>query len=129
MSKQRTTVKRTMRNPEAFVGKMIDSTKWNIPEGYERCELTGKLYREDDMTVSFPHYFFDKAFLREHRIYVEDAAWLSDEGYDIIMATLEKLGMMDFYWSQVERGDDPVAIWEAVEAFDWTPYFRQQIAA
>lgn len=89
--------RRTMHNPAAFVGKHVDSTKWIIPAGYERCAMTGKLHAEADLERTFFHYAFPKAFLVANGIYVEDAAWLSDEGYDLIEATLDRLGLLEAY--------------------------------
>lgn len=90
--------KRTMRHPERFVGKRVDSTRWLIPDGYVQCAFTGKLCREDDALVTFDHW----AFSREERLamriwHVEDASWLSEEGYDAILAVLETHGKLDYY--------------------------------
>ena len=48
---------------------------------------------EDNLTASFFHCAFDRDFLIEHNIYIEDADWLSSDGYDEIMTTLENLGI------------------------------------
>jgi hypothetical protein len=80
--------KRTIHSIGAFVGKQIDPTKWAIPSGFERCEITGKLYPESELEITFQHYLFDKAFLIANHIYCEDAAWLSAEGFDRIIDTL-----------------------------------------
>lgn len=92
------TTKRTIRNPQAFVGKVIDSTKWNVPEGYDKCEMTGKLHPYSALERTFEHHFFDRQFLIDNHIYCEDAAWLSDEGYDLIIAKLDELGVLDAYY-------------------------------
>lgn len=91
------TAKRTIRNPEAFIGKRIDTTKWELPYGYDVCRMTGKFMAEDDLCVTFNHYAFEKSFLVANSIYIEDAEWLSEEGYDLIMAKLEQLGFYDAY--------------------------------
>lgn len=82
-------MKRTIHNPVAFVGKKLDTTKWNMPEGWNVCAKTGKFMNENDLCNTFSHYLYEKAFLISNNIYVEDAAWLSDEGYDEIMMVLE----------------------------------------
>lgn len=106
--------KRNMLNPDAFVGKRIDMyTAWNIPDGYAVCAMTGKFDRCENLSVTFPHYLFDKTFLKTHGIYVEDADWLSAEGYDEIIDVLDRLGMLSTYLDALEhereiiRGDYP----------------------
>lgn len=99
--------KRTMHHPAAFIGKRIDSTKWIIPDGYWRCEMTGKLYAEADLVdYSFYHYFFDRSFLVAHGICCEAAAWLSEEGYYIIIDKLDQLGLLDAYYAAWDHIDD-----------------------
>lgn len=99
--------KRTIHNPASFIGKRIDSTKWIIPDGYWRCEMTGKLYAEADLiNYSFAHYFFSRHFLIANGIYCEAAAWLSEEGYDIIMGKLDNLGVLDAYYAAWDHYDD-----------------------
>lgn len=99
--------KRTMHHPESFTGKRIDSTKWIIPAGYERCEMTGKLFAERDLLdYSFAHYFFDRDFLIENRIYCEAAAWLSEEGYYLIIDTLDRLGVLADYYAAWDHYQD-----------------------
>jgi hypothetical protein len=85
-------MKRIIRTPEAFEGKRIDTTKWVIPTGWRICRMTGKLLREDDLGVTFRHYLFDKSLLLANGCYVEDADWLSEEGFDLIMTKLEAAG-------------------------------------
>lgn len=97
-------MKRTIRNPQKFIGKRIDSTKWNIPEGYNLCAFTGKFYAETDLQISFGHHYFDRSWLIEKGIYVEDAAWLSEEGYDKITSVLEKENLLSSY---IERPCNP----------------------
>lgn len=100
------TQKRTIRNVAAFVGKVVDSTKWNIPNGYFKCEMTGKLFAEADLEHTFNHHFFNREFLVSNHIYCETAAWLSAEGYDIIMAKLEDLGVLEAYREAWEHEGD-----------------------
>lgn len=89
--------KRTMRNPQAFIGKRVDSTKWNIPEGYSPCAMTGKLHPESDLTITFNHWAFDREFRIQNGINVYDAEWLSEEGYDLLMIRLQELGLEEAY--------------------------------
>jgi len=98
--------KRTIHNPAAFIGKRIDSTKWVIPSGFERCEITGKLLPVSDLEITFQHYLFDKSFLIANHIYCEDAAWLSEEGYDFIINTLDRLGVYDAYRAAFDHLQD-----------------------
>jgi hypothetical protein len=91
------TKKRTIRNPEKWIGKRINTVKWNIPCGYEICRQTGKLYPESQLLSSFNHHLFERPWLRANGIFVEDADWLSDDGYDEIVSVLEKAGVWDQY--------------------------------
>lgn len=91
------TKKRTMKTPAAFVGRRVNPDKWNIPAGYGLCRMTQKLHHEDDLLVTFAHWKFEKQFLLDNGIYVEDAEWLSEAGYDLIMDKLEALGMTAYY--------------------------------
>lgn len=84
--------KRTMHNPEYFEGKRISVGKWNLPDGWDVCAYTGRLHRWDDLMVTFPHTRFDRQWLLDHNLYVEDAEWLSVEGWDQMVAKLEALG-------------------------------------
>lgn len=83
-----------------LTGKRVDLNKWHLPEGYWTCELTGKLYPEAQLECSFPHYLFDRDMLVANRIYVEDAAWLSNEGYEIILTKLKNIGVD--YWKIID---------------------------
>lgn len=98
--------KRTIRNIDAFIGKRISSVHWVIPPGYATCEITGKLHPESALEVTFQHYLFDKEFLVTNHIYCEDAAWLSAEGYDFIIATLDRLGVLAAYKEALEHVRD-----------------------
>ena len=98
--------KRTIHSIGAFTGKRIDPTKWTIPTGYERCEITGKLLPESELEITFQHYLFDKAFLTVNGIYCEDAAWLSQEGFDHILGTLDRLGVYDAYRAAFDHLQD-----------------------
>lgn len=100
------TTKRTIHAIGAFTGKRIDPTKWEIPSGYERCEITGKLHPESELEITFQHYLFDKAFLIATGIYCEDAAWLSEEGFDFILGTLDTLGVLDAYRAAFDHLQD-----------------------
>lgn len=110
----KTITRRTMHNPAAFIGKRIDPLRWEIPAGYHLCRKTGKLHHEDDLLVTFDHTRFERSFLREHGILVEDAEWLSEEGYDEIMDVLERLGLRDYY---INGGEFPgiAADYDSVE--------------
>jgi hypothetical protein len=96
------TTKRNMTEAQAkhYTGKRVDLMKWQLPEGYETCELTGKLYPQSELEISFPHYLFDKKMLIANGIYVEDASWLSEEGYGIILTKLENIGVD--YWQVID---------------------------
>lgn len=100
-----TTTKRQIRNVNAFVGKLIDFSKWVVPAGYSCCEMTGKLFAEKD-AVSFQHWMFNRDFLKANGIYVEDAAWLSPEGYDAIMDTLDRLNVLDAFYEGWDHEQD-----------------------
>jgi hypothetical protein len=89
---------RQMRNPEKFEGKKVTVGKWIIPDGWAVCAMTGELYREADCLISFPHYRFDRQFLLDNDIYVEDAEWLSEKGYYQIVDVLERLGYAEMLW-------------------------------
>lgn len=90
--------RQTMHNPNAFLGKRVDTTRWIIPDGYVKCAMTGKLCTEEQASISFAHWMFEREFLIENGIYVEDADWLCEEGYDLIMAKLDELGYLDYYY-------------------------------
>lgn len=94
-----------------FTGKRVDSVKWNIPDWYAQCSVTGKMYPEDAFTVSFPHMAFTQEQLKAlgpwGAGWVEHADWLSEEGYEILMRRVEALGYEDLiseYWAnEIER--------------------------
>lgn len=113
------TIKRTMHNPTAFLGKRIDETKWIITDArYQVCRMTYKLFDTAAGDPSFGHYHFEKQFLLDNGIYVEDAEYLSLEGFAQIQQALEDLGLWDQYieedawptdrpkfgWADVTRG-------------------------
>jgi len=98
--------KRTIHTIGAFVGKQIDPTKWEIPSGYERCEITGKLHPESELEITFQHYLFDKAFLTANGIYCEDAAWLSAEGFDHILGVLDDCDVLAAYYEAFDHLQD-----------------------
>lgn len=100
------TEKRNMTNPAAFIGKRVDPSRWTIPAGYDRCEMTGKLYPHNQLEHTFRHWVFNRDFLAENGIYVEDAAWLSAEGYDLIMTKLDDLGVLGAYREAVDHEQD-----------------------
>jgi hypothetical protein len=83
-----------------LTGKRIDLNKWYLPEGYEVCEITGKMHPVSELETSFPHYLFDREMLVTNRIYVEDAAWLSEEGYGIVLTKLGNIGVD--YWQVID---------------------------
>lgn len=89
--------KRTMTNPSKWIGKKVNPNKWQIPEGYQLCAKTGKMYAETSLWITFAHWFFDRSWLIEKGIMVEDAAWLSEEGYDEIMDVLKREGQWERY--------------------------------
>ena len=91
------TMKHYMSNPAAFVGRRVDPNAWHIPDGYALCRKTWKLQREKDLLRTFAHHLFPREFLLQHGIYIEDADWLSNEGYDEIMDVLCRLGLYDAY--------------------------------
>lgn len=96
MTKTTRTTKRTMRNPEAFIGKAVDTRKWNIPgldDRYAICRYTGKLFDCWNTGATFNHHAFNRDWLINNGLYVEDAEWLSDEGFDQMMMQFDKLGI------------------------------------
>lgn len=84
-----------------LTGKRVDSMKWIIPDGYGFCAITGKMLPESELLVTFAHHHFT----REQRSllgawgvgWCEDADWLSEEGYEVIMTRVEVCGLMDVY--------------------------------
>lgn len=95
--------KRVMRNPERFIGKRINGLIWSEPDGYCRCAITGKFHRQDDAMIScYVRHFIDRKVLSANGIYVEEADWLSQEGYDIVLSTIERLGLSDQYNEAME---------------------------
>lgn len=101
-------MKRTIRNPQKFIGKKLNPGKWNLPESYVLCAKTGKLCKEADAIITFSHWMFNRKFLTANNIYVEDAQWLSEEGYDEIVAVLERTGKYDEYRSAFDHIQDYV---------------------
>lgn len=90
--------KRQMRNPQAHVGKVIRSGRWQIPDDYACCAMTGKLHRTANLECTvYVREVFGKQFLLDNGIYVEEADWLSEEGYGQIMDILYRLDLYDFY--------------------------------
>lgn len=89
--------KLTMHNPHQFVGKRIDPNRWEIPPNYARCAMTGKLHPIDALVITFRHHIFQWDWLVAHGIAIEDAAWLSNEGYDQIMDVLKREGRYEEY--------------------------------
>jgi hypothetical protein len=93
-----------------LTGKRVDSNKWIIPDWHAKCAVTGKMYPEDAFAISFPHHAFTREQLNDLGGWgvgwVEDADWLSEEGYDILMARVDALGYRHFideyYWGPVE---------------------------
>lgn len=98
--------KRIIRTVDAFIGKRVSAVHWVIPAGYATCAITGKLFPESELEITFQHYLFDKAFLTSNGIYCEDAAWLSAEGFDIIIDTLDRLGVLAAYKEALEHVQD-----------------------
>ncbi len=91
------TEKKAIKNPEKHIGKRVNPNKYVIPEGYVLCAMTGKFYAERDAEISFAHWAFDSKWLRQRHIYIEDADWLSQDGYDRIMDVLKDEGVYDRY--------------------------------
>ncbi len=97
-----TPAKRTIKTPAAYQGKRLDPNKWTMPSGWGLCRMTGKFLPFEQLENTFPHHAFDKSVLVENGIYIEDADLLSDEGFDQIMAVLEKIGLISVYWQHYE---------------------------
>lgn len=93
--------KQNLINPEHHIGKRLDPNKWNIPDGYVLCRKTGMLVREQDALITFFHWAFDRQWLIEKNIYVEDADWLTLRGYEEIMEVLRREGQLDAYYRAV----------------------------
>ena len=89
--------KRTMTNPNKWIGKKVNPNKWAIPEGYELCAKTGKFFAKDDLLITFAHWMFDRSWLIEKNIMVEDADWLCEEGYYQIIDVLKREGQWTRY--------------------------------
>jgi hypothetical protein len=96
MSSDKQPKRMTVKQIKHYTGKRVNSVKWQIPDGYERCAMTGKMYPDTLLEVSFPHTLFDRDMLLSNHIYVEDAEWLSQEGFELILMKLEQIGV-DFY--------------------------------
>lgn len=90
-----------LQHPEAFTGKIVDSTKWIIPDGYATCAVTGKFYPFDQLSITFAHWVFSRDFRIQHDLNCEDADWLSEEGYYILMSKLQQLGLEEDYHEAV----------------------------
>lgn len=89
---------RVMQHPEKWIGKRVDGIKWAIPDGFVKCAITNKLYRERDAYLScYVRFFIDRSVLSVNGIYVEEADWLSEEGYHIVLDTIERLGLSHLY--------------------------------
>jgi hypothetical protein len=67
-----------------YTGKVIDRNKWQLPEWYDVCVVTGKMYHYSAFVVSVDPILYPeiKAAIGYR---VEDADCLSDEGFDIIL--------------------------------------------
>lgn len=63
------------------------------------CRKTGKLVREADALVTFRHYIFDRQWLIAKHIYIEDADWLTEEGWNEIVDVLKQEGQYENYLS------------------------------
>lgn len=96
MKNATSTAKRTMRNPEKFVGKRIDRTKWILPEDFDLeyavCAYTGQVFRQREGD-SFPDFLFERSWLKANGLCVEAAEWLSAEGYELMISKIALLGL------------------------------------
>lgn len=90
-------MKKTIRQPEKFVGMRVDTNKWVIPAGYVLCAKTHKLVAEKNALITFNHHLFSRAFFARVGWYVEDADWLTEEGWSEIQRDLEAAGLWDGY--------------------------------
>ena len=90
-------MKRYIRTPEYFEGKRMNPNKWIIPQGWNLCEQSDRLYREEDLLLTFFDWVFPCQWLRDRNIYVEDASWLSQAGYDEIVDILVSEEKFDYY--------------------------------
>jgi hypothetical protein len=98
-----TEAKRVMRNPEKWIGKRVNGLTWAVPDGFVKCAITHKLCRENDAFIScYVRFFIERAVLSANGIYVEEADWLSEEGYSIVLDTVERLGLSDQYNFELE---------------------------
>jgi len=89
--------KRTMHKVEAFLGKQIDSSKWEIPSGFATCKITGKLLPESALHCTFVHWVFDPLFLSKTGIHCEDTDPLSEQGLAVVMTALDMQGALIAY--------------------------------
>ena len=89
--------KHTIKTPSKWIGKKVDTNKWSIPQGYHLCAKTGKLFAEDDLLVTFAHWLFDRSWLVAKGIMVEDADWLSEEGFFEIADVLKREEKWHYY--------------------------------
>ena len=87
--------KRIIKHPERFEGKRIDPNKWILPPYWHLCRQTSRLYHENDLLVTFSSYRYERLWLRSVGIYADDADWLCEDGYEEILAILEKHNAVD----------------------------------
>jgi hypothetical protein len=67
-----------------YTGKVIDRNKWELPDDYDVCVVTGKMFHYSAFEVSVDPILYPeiKAAIGYR---VEDADCLSDEGFDVIL--------------------------------------------
>lgn len=97
------TVKKQMTPAQIafYTGKRVSRDIWTIPEGYGICTITWKMLPESELMVTFAHTHFSNEQLAQLGAWgvgwCECAEWLSEEGYQQIMARVEACGLKEVY--------------------------------
>lgn len=98
-----TITKKTMTPAQItfYTGKRVSRDTWLIPEGYGICTITHKMLPEAELMVTFAHHQFTTDQLAQLGAWGEGwcecAEWLSEDGYQQIMARVEACGLKDVY--------------------------------
>lgn len=97
-------MKKTMSAAQAahLTGKRVNRDKWQLPDGFAVCAVTDKMLPESELLVTFQdgHLTAERWALVGPRI--EDADWLSEEGYGLLMDRVGAAGLMDVYCAGYE---------------------------
>jgi hypothetical protein len=70
-----------------YTGKVIDRNKWELPEWYDVCVVTGKMHPITDLEISIDPILYPEIW-SAIGFRVEDADCLSERGFDYILDAL-----------------------------------------